>query len=376
MKFLERERQTLQRYIPHLDKALAELPLHVLESQESPAIGLFRDSPGPGLLIPTEFGGSAANAVDAVRVQRAIGARSPSLAVATTMHHFSMASIVSLGEESTGFEWLLLEAVARDHRLVSSAFAEGRPGQPILSPGMRATPVQDGYLVSGRKKPCSLSRSMDLITAGIAIEGPDDTPVMAVALIPTESPGVHVKPFWNSWALAGAESEEVVIDEVFVHSDLVIETTVGFGHQLDKLTLYSFLWFELLITASYVGAVSALAERVFAHQRVPKAEQVRLLCEVEGAALQLEGMARAQEATEHDTEAFAHCLIGRFAIQDALARAASSCVELLGGVEFVSSPDVACLLASAHALALHPPNRTGTIDSFADYIKGDQINVT
>ncbi|MDX3225012.1 acyl-CoA dehydrogenase family protein [Streptomyces sp. ME19-01-6] len=376
MKFLERERRTLERYIPNLDKALSELPLQVLESRESPAIGLFRDSAGPGLLVPTEFGGSAANAVDAVRVQRAIGARSPSLAVATTMHHFSMASIVSLGEDSTGFEWLLLEAVARDHRLVSSAFAEGRPGQPILSPSMQAKPVKDGYLVSGRKKPCSLARSMDLITAGIAVEGPDDTPVMAVALIPTESPGVSVKPFWNSWALAGAESEEVVIDEVFVHRDLVIETTVGFGHQLDKLTLFSFLWFELLITASYLGAVSALAERVFASERTPKSEKVRLLCEVEGAALQLEGMARAQEATEHDTEAFARCLIARFAIQDALTRAASSCVELLGGVAFVSSPDVACLLASAHALALHPPNRTGSIDSFADYINGGQINVT
>ncbi|GEB48912.1 MULTISPECIES: acyl-CoA dehydrogenase family protein [Streptomyces] len=376
MKFLERERQTLEQYIPHLDKALAEVPLHVLESKESPGIGLFRDSAGPGLLVPTEFGGSGANAVDAVRVQRALGARSPSLAVATTMHHFSMASIVSLGDDSTGFEWLLLEAVARDHRLVSSAFAEGKPGQPILSPGMQATPVEDGYLVSGRKKPCSLSRSMDLITAGIAVDGDDGKPVMAVAVIPTETPGVRIEPFWNSWALAGAESEEVVIEDAFVHRDLVIETSVGFGHQLDKLTLYSFLWFELLITASYVGAVSALAERVFEKGRAPKSDQVQLLCEVEGAALQLEGLAREHEAAEHDNEAFARLLIGRFAIQDALARAASSCIELLGGVAFVSSPDVALLLASSHALALHPPNRTGSIDSFTDYINGGRINVT
>jgi alkylation response protein AidB-like acyl-CoA dehydrogenase len=372
---MELDRLTMQRLVPGLDKALAEVPLEILESRQSPAVRLFRESPGPGLLVPAEFGGGGASMLEAVRIQRALGAYSPSLAVATTMHHFSMASIVALGEASTGFEWLVLEAVAQDHRLVASGFAEGQPGKPILSPTMTTERVQDGYIISGSKKPCSLARSMDILTTSVAVEGDDGQPVMAVALIPAESPGLSVRPFWNSWVLAGAESEEVVLDKVFVHRELIVKTTVGFGHQLDQLTLFSFLWFELLIAAGYLGAVSALAESVFAGTRATDSEKTRLLCEVEGAALLLEGLAREQAAGEQGNEAFARCLIGRYAAQDALGRAASLCVELLGGVAFIKSPQVAYLLAASHAIALHPPNRTSMTSALAAYTQGQAVNV-
>ena len=49
---------------------------------------------------------------DAIHIQRAIGSRSPSLAVATTMHHFSVASLVELTATSNGFEWAMLDAIA------------------------------------------------------------------------------------------------------------------------------------------------------------------------------------------------------------------------------------------------------------------------
>lgn len=376
MRFLERERAVLDLFAPNLDKELAELPLPVLESRESPAVAMFRDSAGPGLLVPTEYGGLGASALDAVRFQRAIGARSPSLAVGTTMHHFSIASIVSLGQESTGFEWLVLEAVARDHRLVASGFAEGRPGQGTLSPSLRSVRTDNGYLVSGTKKPCSLSRSMDILTASIAIEGDDGEPVMGVALIPAESPGISVTPFWNSWVLAGAESEAVVLDDVFVHEDLIVKTSVGFGHQLDRITLLSFLWFEAVITAGYLGAASALAERVFASDRVLNGEKMRLLVEIESAAQLLEGMARAQSELEPDPEAFARCLLGRYGAQDAIIRATAMAVEMLGGMAFIGGPDVAYLAACVHAAGLHPPNRLSVADTFADYVRGGQIQVS
>jgi alkylation response protein AidB-like acyl-CoA dehydrogenase len=216
---------------------------------------------------------------------------------------------------------------------------------------------------------------MDILTASIAVEDDDGQPVMAVALIPAESPGLSVRPFWNSWVLAGAESEQVILDKVFVHRELIVSTTVGFGHKLDRLTLFSFLWFELLISAGYLGAVSALAERVFAAERASNAEKTRLLCEVEGAALLLEGLAREHAAEEHGNDAFARCLIGRYAIQDALGRAASLCVELLGGVAFITSPDVAYLIAAAQAIALHPPNRTSMTSDLAAYARGQAVNV-
>ena len=75
--------------------------------------------------------GGGATARQDLRCTRAIGARTPSLAVAATMHNFSVASLVALSQHSEGFEWMLLDAIARDRLLAASAFAEGLSGQGI-----------------------------------------------------------------------------------------------------------------------------------------------------------------------------------------------------------------------------------------------------
>ena len=131
--YLERERETCQRLLPGLDKQLDECSLAELEQPGGPAIALFKELGGPGLCVPTVHHGAGATGRDAVQVLRAIGTRAPSLAIGTTMHHFSVASLVALAESSQGFEWLLLEGVADDRRLMASGFAEGRTGQGILS---------------------------------------------------------------------------------------------------------------------------------------------------------------------------------------------------------------------------------------------------
>lgn len=77
MRFLERERAALTKLLPGLDDGLRALPLMVLEGPESPGIGLFRECGGPGLLAPTTLQGRGATALEAVRVQRALGSRSP-----------------------------------------------------------------------------------------------------------------------------------------------------------------------------------------------------------------------------------------------------------------------------------------------------------
>jgi alkylation response protein AidB-like acyl-CoA dehydrogenase len=109
------------------------------------------------LLVPVEYGGKGASMVDAVRIQRAVSSRSPSLAVATTMHHFSVASLVELTAVVNGFEWAMLAAIAEQDWLLTSGFAERRPGQQILSPTVRGVPTEGGIVVSGVKKPCSLT---------------------------------------------------------------------------------------------------------------------------------------------------------------------------------------------------------------------------
>src|SRR5215470_7888523 len=290
VEFLSNERETLERLLPGLDETLREIGLAVLERPGSPGPQAFRDAGGAGLLVPVEHGGLGATPLDAVRVQRAIGARSPSLAVATTMHHFSVASLVEASRHSSGFEWMLLTAIAKDRLLLASGFAEGKTGQPILAPTMSAARRGDRIFISGVKRPCSLSRSMDLLTASVLVPDGSGRDQLAVALIPAGSPGLTVNPFWGSWVLAGAESDEVVLTDVEVDPGAVVVTEVSRDAQLDPLQTAGFLWFELLVTASYLGVISALVEQVLHRPEIAASERAAAAVAVQAATAGVEGV--------------------------------------------------------------------------------------
>ncbi|MFI6618228.1 acyl-CoA dehydrogenase [Streptomyces sp. NPDC050528] len=375
MRFLERERAVLTKLLPGLDESLRAVSLMELESPRSPGIGLFRDSGGPGLVVPVSCQGKGATALDALRVQRALGSRSPSLAVATTMHHFSMATLVGLVTDGEGLEWMLVEGVASGNRLVASGFAEGRPGAGILSPSMTATVGPDGVRISGVKRPCSLARSMDLLTASVLVPGEGGVrEELAVALVPAESEGVSVSGFWSSSFLSGAESDQVTLTDVLVPPELLLRTSCSDG-RLDELQTAGLVWFELLMTGSYLGVASALVERVLCNERVPESERVRLLVETEGAMAAAEGVARRLDEGCPDESTLADSLYVRYSVQDALARIVPRAVELLGGLNFMSSDEVGHLAACANGLSLHPPARSRMTGPLATHLADGPLTV-
>ncbi|HEY0696844.1 MAG TPA: acyl-CoA dehydrogenase family protein, partial [Micromonospora sp.] len=136
MRSLDQARALCESYLPGLLDGLSQVPFEQRESAGSATLPVFRASGGPSLVIPKEYGGLGASPLEALRVTRAIGAHAPSLAVATTMHHFSVATLFTFAEsiKNSGMEWALLEAITSRNLLVSSGFAEGRPSQGILSP--------------------------------------------------------------------------------------------------------------------------------------------------------------------------------------------------------------------------------------------------
>lgn len=352
------------------------MPLSLTERAGNPAIAAFREAGGPALLVPAQHSGLGATPLQAIRVQRAVGSRSPSLAVASTMHHFSVASLVAATVGTTGYEWMLLEAIARQRLLLASGFAEGRTGQGILTPTLRADDRDGTLVISGSKKPCSLARSMDLLTASVLLNNRDGAePRLAVALIPVRGArGVTVKPFWNSFALAGAESDEVVLDNVEVPPDLVVTTEAGPGGSLDRLQTVGFLWFEVLMAASYLGMASALVERVLLSGKAEPSVRAGLVVEVDGAMLCLEAACQAIREDPGD-RALAQALVCRYTVQDALARAVHRSVEALGGMSYVSADDVAYLAAASAALAFHPPARSRTGDALCDFYAGEPLRI-
>lgn len=371
MNFLQRERAVLEELLPGLDATLAAAPLLEMETRDSTALQVFRDAGGPALLVPKEHGGIGASLADAVRVQRAVGSRSPSLAVATCMHHFSVASLVELTAVSGGFEWALLSAIAESSWYLSSGFAEGRTGQHILAPTMRATVVDGGLLVSGTKKPCSLTWSMDLLSASVAVTDPDGGPDrMAVVLVPAATPGIERTRFWRSAVLAGAESDAVELHDVHVPDALVFYP--GASDVMDPVQARGFVWFELLVAASYVGAASALVERVLQAGRGEPADRTLLVVELEQAAAALEQVADAAVTTATD-ELLARALFVRYGAERTVERVVMAAAGLAGGIAYLTSPEVSYLLTVGRALAFHPPSRAAASTPLDRYLSGDPL---
>ena len=376
MRSLELARDTCDRLHPGLVKSLTAIPLPERERPGSPVIDLFRECGGAGLLVPAAYGGLGADALDAVRVTRALGSCSPSLGAAATMHNFTAAMLFALTTrvgQPTAAQTELLSRIGPDGLLLASGWAEGRTEQNILNPTLSVTEAEGGFRVSGSKKPCSLSRSMNLLTASAVLPGGDGGDGLAILLIPADSPGITVHPFWSSPILAAAQSDEVRLADVLVPDRLVIRATRDDPGRLDDLQTAAFVWFELLVTSAYVGVAGALAEPVFDRGRGSVADRSALGTGLESAVALTEGMARAIRDGLAGDDAVAAVLVTRFAVQRALADAAALAVELLGGIAFIGSPDVSYLAAAVHPLAFHPPSRTSTAQALVDYFAGGPL---
>jgi alkylation response protein AidB-like acyl-CoA dehydrogenase len=379
MELLGQERETLERFLPGLDRALTNAETD-LEAAGSGAIGWFREAGGPALLISPGRGGAGAGAWEAVQVQRALGSRSPSLAVATTMHHFSIATLEEMCRAGNGLEGILLRAVAQQRLLVASGFAEGRAGAGILDPLMEGTRTGEGLRVSGRKRPCSLTWSMDLLTASVALrsdgDGSDGAPAgreLAVVLVPADSPGLERRPFWKNSTLAGSESDEVILHDVLVPDRLVF--SLGRPEELNPIQTRGFVWFELLIAASYIGVASGIVERLLTQGKGAARERSLLIVEIEGAMAALEGVARRMEDGPTDGLDLPRTLCVRYAVQQALARVGPLAFELLGGLAFVESSAASQWLAASQALAFHPPARLTGFETLAESFAGRPLQL-
>ncbi|UYQ64967.1 acyl-CoA dehydrogenase family protein [Streptomyces peucetius] len=376
MRSLDLARSVCERFHPGLLKELDQIPYTDRERPGSPVIDLFRIHGGVGLLIPEEYGGHGADALDAMRVQLALGAVSPSLVAAVSMHHFTTAMLYSLAVKAgrlTDEQTALLRRIVPDQQVMASGWAEGRTAQNILKPAVTARPVRDGFLLTGAKKPCSLSRSMSLLTASVAIHGDDGEPELALALVPADAPGLTVHPYWGNDLLAGAESEEVRLEDVFVPAGMVVRAGADDPHRLDDLQSAGFVWFELLISAGYAGGALELVEQVLERERGSVAERASLAVDMETAVALLEGVARATGPEPGDEESVARVLVARYAVQNALPDIASRALELLGGLDFIRGSGPAQAAAALRALAFHPPSRAAAAEPLLRWFGGGEL---
>src|SRR5205823_8776737 len=122
----------------------------------------------------------------------------------------------------------------------------------------------------------------------------------AVGLVPADSPGIERRAFWKSHVLAGAESDEVILDDVYVPDDFVF--TVEGSAVLDPVEVTGYIWLQLALSSTYLGMVGGLVERVLASAKGTPEERGAIVVQVEAQAAAIDGIAFALAAPGEDRE--------------------------------------------------------------------------
>ncbi|MFT4085900.1 MAG: acyl-CoA dehydrogenase family protein [Gordonia sp. (in: high G+C Gram-positive bacteria)] len=357
--------RALVELLPALHTALAELGTEELEIPDGRALKTFKTAGGPMLLIPGAFGGLGAGALAACRVQRALGASSPSLAIGTTMHHFSVASLVQAIAAGQSSQNLLLEAVAHGNLLLASAFAEGRPGGSVVRPAVRLSTDDQGYRLDGVKKPCSLSYSMDLITVSAIEETPDGEELVVIA-VDARSQGVSAEKFWTSPILAASESHAVRFDGVRVGAAQMVRVGAPGDAATDDVQRAGFAWFTLLMIASYLGVLSRLVDAAVLVDQQPSNRRLSLASQYWNLVRSLETLAVELDGCEElpDDVLTAQLLALRITVEVEAQKIAAEAATMIGGRALAGGdPSLNIHHPALQCLAFHPPRACESTDS-------------
>ena len=342
--------------MPGLDAALARYPLEELERAPSPAIREFRAAGGPKLLVPLQNAGSGATPLQAVRVQRAVGARCPSLAVATTMHHFSIAGLVQDRDVRQRPGGAAAGGDRRGRVLLASGFAEGNTGQNILRPHITAHRRGDRIVLNGEDalQPLALDGPADRVVVPTDEEGVDR---LAVALIPAarrasrcaRSGGRRSWPARRATRWSSPRSSSIRRCWCSPTSPPTRARCAERGR-------------VPLVRAAAAGGLPGRGHASRSGYSPGRGggrdDPTPFTVDVEAAMARRGGRSPAPwRGRSGATRCSSRALMARYAAQDAIARTTRTCLAALGGMAFIGSPEGSYLASAAAGLTFHPPSR-------------------
>ncbi|WP_225098611.1 acyl-CoA dehydrogenase family protein [Streptomyces sp. CoH27] len=348
-------RAGLEAVAEGLFAALSARPAEEHEQDAGPAFAALKRTRATALLIPRECAGTGASAADAVRFQLALGTLAPAAAVATTMHHYKIAALARVARSGDERAAAILKDLGAGAGLLASGGAESTPGRDLRTLGSWA--VRDGgdWLVTGLKRPCSLSTSMDVLSLMAELRAPDGTPEgYAQVFVPAGAEGLDREPFWTSPVFRAAESHAVRLTGVRVGDDRVFPLR---GESGRRFATDCYTWFQLLIGAAYLGVARCLATATPADRRAGSARWTQGFDGLRRLEAGLLDAARAVDAGRPAADQLNLAVRARDRIEDELGALGGLLLRAAGGAGFARTAFPTLLAGALHAVAFHPPQR-------------------
>jgi alkylation response protein AidB-like acyl-CoA dehydrogenase len=204
------------------------------------------------LAVPVELGGFGRTLAQVVQEQRRLATYAAPTALAVNMHIYwtgVAADLWRAGDRS--LEWLLAEA-AHDE-VFAAGHAEAGNDVPLLLSTTKAERVEGGYRFTGRKAFGSLSP----VWTYLGIHGLDAAspsgPTIVHAFLPRDTEGCHVESTWDVLGMRATQSDDTILDGVFVPDRYVARVVPAGAAGIDPFVLGVFAWALLGFGNIYYG---------------------------------------------------------------------------------------------------------------------------
>ncbi|MFD5799399.1 hypothetical protein ACFWIO_38925 [Streptomyces diastatochromogenes] len=325
------------------------------EQDAGPAFAALKRTRATALLVPREYAGTGASAADAVRFQVALGTLAPAVAIATTMHHYKIAALGRVARSGDERAAAIVKDLGTGAGLLASGGAESTPGRDLRTLGSWA--VRDGadWLVTGLKRPCSLSTSMDVLSLMAELRAADGTPEgYAQVFVPAGAESLEREPFWTSPVFGAAESHAVRLSGVRVPDDRVFPLRGETGR---RFATDCYTWFQLLISASYLGVARCLASATPADRRAGSRRWTEAFDGLRGLQAELLDAADAIDTGRPAADQLNLAVRARDRVEDEIGALGGLLLRAAGGGTFARTGFFTLLAGALHAIAFHPPQR-------------------
>jgi alkylation response protein AidB-like acyl-CoA dehydrogenase len=320
------------------------------------------------LAVPTELGGGGAGLGTVARAQGALAKGCASTALAANMHIFGLGSAAEAwraGDENVAPLFTMVTAGV----VVGGSLTDAATGLNVRTSATPARRVEGGYVVSGRKSFCSLAPVLDFFWGTASAEG---GPLLLFG-IPRQTRGLSFVDSWDTLAMRGTGSWDVLFDDVFVPDAAV--TVIDPAAPWQGPTERAFSWFAFTVAAIYLGIARAASEFAFGYVRgrtvtgaslpmgrqpaqVISAAEIELLLRP-AEALREHGLARRERGellSREDINALKYV-----AVNNADA-AVDRCLRMVGGHGMFRKLPLERYYRDVRAGQFHPPSNDAALE--------------
>jgi alkylation response protein AidB-like acyl-CoA dehydrogenase len=210
------------------------------------------------LSVPKEYGGEEISLYELVMLQERLATGDAATALSIGWH---LGSLMELSESRPWKEETfksLCTKIVKDNVLINRAATEPATGSPTRGglPETNAVKTEKGWLLNGRKTFTSMAKALDYSLVSARLEGTDEK---GFFLVDHSLDGVSIEETWDTIAMKGTGSDDLVLENVALTSSALVERDSDGndrGKELPKAWL-------LHIPACYIGvAIAARNEAI------------------------------------------------------------------------------------------------------------------